>query len=65
MAERLVDEIFAASDEQTVTVPGTDAAALIVPSLAAPSRTAPPGPAAACVRNTGTCVHAAGSNGSR
>lgn len=35
MAERLVEEIFAALDEQTVTVPGTDAAALIVPSLAA------------------------------
>lgn len=34
-AERLVDEIFAALDEQTVTVPGTEAAALIVPSLAA------------------------------
>ncbi|WP_435851270.1 IS110 family transposase [Streptomyces mirabilis] len=35
MAERLVDEIFTALDEQTVTVPGTEAAALIVPSLAA------------------------------
>lgn len=35
MAERLVEEIFAALDEQTVTVPGTEAAALIVPSLAA------------------------------
>ena len=34
MAERLVDEMFAALDEQTVTVPGTEAAALIVPSLA-------------------------------
>jgi transposase len=34
MAERLVGEIFATLDEQTVTVPGTDAAALIVPSLA-------------------------------
>lgn len=34
MAERLIDEIFAALDEQTVTVPGTEAAALIVPSLA-------------------------------
>ncbi|MFE5053144.1 hypothetical protein ACFRAI_43660 [Streptomyces sp. NPDC056637] len=34
MAERLVEEIFAALDEQTVTVPGTEAAALIVPSLA-------------------------------
>jgi transposase len=35
MAERLVDETFAAWDEQTVTVSGTEAAALIVPSLAA------------------------------
>lgn len=34
-AERLVEEIFAALDEQTVTVPGTEAAALVVPSLAA------------------------------
>ncbi|MFB7601227.1 IS110 family transposase [Streptomyces sp. NPDC056160] len=34
MAERLVEDIFAAMDEQTVIVPGTDAAALIVPSLA-------------------------------
>lgn len=34
MAERLVDDIFAALDEQTVAVPGTEAAALIVPSLA-------------------------------
>ena len=34
MAERLVDDILAALDEQTVVVPGTDAAALIVPSLA-------------------------------
>ncbi|SEE76286.1 Transposase IS116/IS110/IS902 family protein [Streptomyces sp. 3213] len=34
MAERLIDEIFTALDEQTVVVPGTDAAALIVPSLA-------------------------------
>ncbi|WP_371097484.1 IS110 family transposase [Streptomyces sanglieri] len=34
MAERLVEEIFAALDEQTVVVPGTDAATLIVPSLA-------------------------------
>ncbi|MFE5699004.1 transposase, partial [Streptomyces erythrochromogenes] len=34
MAERLVEDIFAALDEQTVVVPGTDAAALIVPSLA-------------------------------
>lgn len=34
MAERLVEGIFAALDEQTVTVPGTEAASLIVPSLA-------------------------------
>lgn len=34
MAERLVEEIFEALDKQTVTVPGTDAAALTVPSLA-------------------------------
>lgn len=34
MAERLVDEIFAALDEQTGVVPGTEATALIVPSLA-------------------------------
>ncbi|WP_351235348.1 IS110 family transposase [Streptomyces sp. NPDC002133] len=34
MAERLVEEIFDALDEQTVVVPGTDAAALILPSLA-------------------------------
>ncbi|GGW69762.1 hypothetical protein GCM10010381_63160 [Streptomyces xantholiticus] len=34
MAERLIEEIFAALDEQTVTVPGTEAATLIVPSLA-------------------------------
>lgn len=34
MAERQVEEIFAALGEQTVTVPGTEAAALIVPSLA-------------------------------
>lgn len=34
MAERLVKEIFAALDEQTVTVPRTEAAALIVLSLA-------------------------------
>ena len=33
-AERLVEDIFAALDEQSVIVPGTDAAALIVPSLA-------------------------------
>lgn len=35
MAERLVEDTFAALDEQTVTVPGTEAAALIVPSLTA------------------------------
>lgn len=35
MAERLVDDIFTALDKQTVTVPGTEATALIVPSLAA------------------------------
>jgi transposase len=34
MAERLVEEIFTALDEQTVIVPGTQAATLIVPSLA-------------------------------
>ncbi|MFF8715117.1 IS110 family transposase [Streptomyces sp. NPDC015184] len=34
MAERPVEDIFAALDEQTVTVPGTGAAALIVPSPA-------------------------------
>ena len=34
MAERLVEDIFTALDEQTIVVPGTDAAALIVPSLA-------------------------------
>lgn len=34
MAERPVDDIIAALDEQTVVVAGTDAAALIVPSLA-------------------------------
>lgn len=34
MAERLVEDISTAQDEQTVVVPGTDAAALIVPSLA-------------------------------
>lgn len=33
-AERLADDILAALDEQTVAVPGTDAAALIIPSLA-------------------------------
>lgn len=35
MAERLVADIFDALDEQSVVVPGTDTAALIVPSLAA------------------------------
>lgn len=35
IAERLVDEIFTALDEQSVTVPGTEAAALVVPGLAA------------------------------
>lgn len=34
MAERLIDDVFTALDEQTAVVPGTDAAALIVPSLA-------------------------------
>ena len=34
MFERLVEEIITALDEQTVIVPGTEAAALIVPSLA-------------------------------
>ncbi|WP_331723809.1 IS110 family transposase (plasmid) [Streptomyces avidinii] len=34
MAERLVEDIFTALDEQTVIVPGTEAAALIIPSLA-------------------------------
>ncbi|WP_371502311.1 IS110 family transposase [Kitasatospora sp. NBC_00374] len=34
MAERLVEDILTALDEQTVVVPGTEAAALIVPSLA-------------------------------
>lgn len=34
MAERLVEDIFTALDEQTVVAPGTEAAALIVPSLA-------------------------------
>jgi transposase len=34
MAERLVEDIFTALDEQSVVVAGTDAAALIVPSLA-------------------------------
>jgi hypothetical protein len=34
MAERLVEDIFTALDEQTVVVTGTDAAAVIVPNLA-------------------------------
>jgi transposase len=34
MAERLVDDIFTALDEQTVTVPGTGTLDVIVPSLA-------------------------------
>lgn len=34
MAERLVEDIFTALDEQTVVVPGTRAATTIVPSLA-------------------------------
>ncbi|SOE21828.1 Transposase [Streptomyces sp. OK228] len=34
MTERLFEDIFTALDEQTVTVPGTEAAALMVPSLA-------------------------------
>ncbi len=34
MAEWLIEDIFTALDGQTVVVPGTDAAALIVPSLA-------------------------------
>lgn len=36
MTERLVEEIFATLDEQTVTAPGPEATALIAPSLAAP-----------------------------
>lgn len=38
MAERLVDDIRAALDEQTITVPGTAAAGLIIPKLAASLR---------------------------
>lgn len=34
IAERLVEDIFTALDEQTAVVPGTEAAGLIVPSLA-------------------------------
>ncbi len=33
MAERLVEDVFTALDEQTVVVPGTDTAALIIPGL--------------------------------
>jgi transposase len=39
MFERLVEDILTALDEQTVVVPGTEAAALIVPSLAGSLRT--------------------------
>ncbi|RCG29578.1 IS110 family transposase [Streptomyces diacarni] len=39
MAERLVSDIFTALDEQTVVVPGTDAAAIVLPNLAASLRT--------------------------
>ncbi len=38
MAERLVEDIFPALDEETVIVSGTEAAALIVPSLAGSRR---------------------------
>ncbi len=34
MAERLIDEVFAALDEQTVIVPGTSTLDLVIPSLA-------------------------------
>ncbi|NED01869.1 IS110 family transposase, partial [Streptomyces sp. SID6648] len=34
MAERLIDDIFTALDEQTVIVPGTGTLDVIVPSLA-------------------------------
>jgi hypothetical protein len=34
MAQRLVDDIFDALDEQTVVVPGTNTLDVIVPSLA-------------------------------
>lgn len=34
MAKRLVEDTFTALDEHTVVAPGTNAAALIVPSLA-------------------------------
>lgn len=39
MAERLVDDVFTALDGQPGVVPGTDAAALIVPSLAGQLKT--------------------------
>ena len=38
MAQRLAAETRTALDKQSVTVPGTDAAALILPSLAASLR---------------------------
>ncbi|GGW58485.1 hypothetical protein GCM10010503_39440 [Streptomyces lucensis JCM 4490] len=66
MAERLVDEIFAALDEQTVTVPGTEAVALIVPSLAASltavldQRRLLAGPAGRCRSTPGAPVRVAG-----
>ncbi|MEU7381685.1 MULTISPECIES: hypothetical protein [unclassified Streptomyces] len=37
MAERLVADIFTALDEQTMVVPGTDAAAVIAAALPEPS----------------------------
>lgn len=40
MFERLVEDILTALDDQTVVVPGTDAATLIVPSLAGSLRAA-------------------------
>ena len=39
MAERLAHEIFAALEEQTVVVPGTEAAAVVLPGLAQSLRT--------------------------
>jgi transposase len=39
MAGRLAAEILASLDEQTVVVPGTNSAAIILPSLAASLRT--------------------------
>ncbi|MFI6475456.1 transposase [Streptomyces sp. NPDC050516] len=41
MAERLVDDVFTALDGQTVVIPGTDSAALIVPSLSGRLKTVP------------------------